>query len=96
MGSGSLQNDRERAREMGRKGKRGPTEITKQAKEIIRLALEHALPEVQSALTELREEDTHKYLSIIEKLTTKVIPQQIEAKADINVSVKEPDWTDEH
>ena len=59
-------------------------EISSLAKAIYLKALTQSLPEVKSALEEVRAEDAYKYLQLVEKFAQKLIPNQLDVTSDGN------------
>ena len=76
--------DSESASRAGKKSKRGENEISSLAKAIYLKALTQSLPEVKSALEEVRAEDAYKYLQLVEKFAQKLIPNQLDVTSDGN------------
>ena len=82
----------------GRQGKPGKHTRTKQWEELAEYFTTAGAQRVMEHLNNLEDDDEffQKYDRLLNYFKPKLASSQIEAKADINVSVKEPDWTDEH
>ena len=74
----------EKASEAGKKSKRGPADLTSLAYAIYLKALTNSLPEVESAMKEVRAEDPYKFLALVEKFGQKILPNQIDVTSDGN------------
>ena len=83
----------------GGKNSKGPTKKTQQWEELAEYFTTAGAQRVMEHLNNLEDDDEffQKYDRLLNYFKPKLASSQIEAKADINVSVKEPDWTiDEH
>lgn len=68
----------ETGRKAGAKSKRGASEITKALRHTYAELMEGETQNIREALDKLRQEDCYKYLTIVDKLLTHLIPKPAE------------------
>ena len=68
----------EEAREAGKKGKRGEAELSSLAKAVYLKVLAASVPEVESAMAEVRKDSAYQYMNLVARMSEKLLPDKID------------------